>query len=75
MKFLTVHKKILLVMLIMFISVVTMDSISLYTSHTINNKTVEVMNKYTQSVELIYNIRHLTEEIVLTNFRTNHKKI
>ncbi|WP_050184492.1 EAL domain-containing protein [Domibacillus robiginosus] len=74
MKFLNVHKKIFLVMLVMFVSVVTMGSISLYTSHTINNKTVEVMNKYTQSVELIYNIRHLTEEIILTNFRTNHEE-
>lgn len=74
MKFLTVHKKIFLVMLIMFVSVVTTGFISLYTSHTINNKTAEVMNKYTQSVELIYNIRHLTEEIVLTNFRTNHEE-
>lgn len=74
MRFLTVYRKIFLVMLIMFVSVVTMGSISLYISHTINNKTVEVMNKYTQSIELIYNIRHLTEEIVLTNFRTNREE-
>lgn len=58
-------------MLTMIVSIMTMGSIALYTSHAINNKTVEVMNKYTQSIELIYHIRHLTEEIMLTNFKQN----